>query len=133
MRVVPSGEAGGKGLDVDAGACRERLDVHRQPDREQGQLRVLGQVLADHREAGGVTGVVVHQAGVEVPPVRVFLSGNPGVGVRGHVRVLRIHQEVGAFLGGQALALGLPSRRGPSHVCGCVALSVGQARAPESS
>lgn len=127
------GEAGRQGLDVGAGAGGEGLDVCAEPDREQRQLRVLGEVVADHREAGGVAGVVVNQAGVGVPPVRVLLCGNPGVGVRGHVRVLRIHQEGSDFLGGQALALGLPSRRGPSHVCGCVALSVGQAMAAESS
>jgi hypothetical protein len=55
---------------------------------------------------------------VAVPLVRVFVGGKPGLGGRGHARVFRVHQEVGAFLGGQALALGLPSRRGPSYVCG---------------
>src|SRR5690606_21116728 len=53
------GEAGGEGLDVDGGAGGEGLDVARQSDRQQGEVRVLGEVVADHREAGGVAGVVV--------------------------------------------------------------------------
>lgn len=57
------GEPCGEGLDVDAGAGGERLDVDGQPDRESGKLRVLGEVVADHREAGGVAGVVVDDAG----------------------------------------------------------------------
>ena len=110
--------------------CGQRLDVHGQPDREQRQLGVLGEVVADHREAGGVAGVVVDQAAAGVARrFGWFLPRNPGVGARGRARVLRIHREAVLFLGGQALALGLPSRRGPSYVCGCcgvaAALSVG--------
>lgn len=57
------GEAVGEGLDVDAGACGQRLDVHAETNGEQRQLDVLREVVADHREAGGVAGVVVRDAG----------------------------------------------------------------------
>jgi hypothetical protein len=129
------GEATGEGLDVDLGAPGEGLEVDAEPDREEGEFRVLGEVVADHREALGVADVVVEEtaAGVGPSPVRGFVGDRTGLGVRGRARVLGVHQEAPNFLGGQALALGLPSRRGPSHVCGCVALSVGQARGCESS
>jgi hypothetical protein len=128
-------EAGGQGLDVDAGALGQRLDVAGQTDRQEGEFRVLGEVVADHREARGVAGVVVPEAAARVglPLVRVVVGGKPGPGARGRARVLRIHQEGPNFLGGQALALGLQSRRGPSHVCGCVAVSVEPARGRRSS
>ena len=77
---------------------------------------MLGQVVADHREAGGVAGVVVGESA----RVRVVFARGTGLGAWGRARVLRIHREALFFLGGQALALGLPSRRGPSHVCGGV-------------
>src|SRR5690606_37700099 len=57
------GEAGGQRLDVDGGAPPHGLDVAGQPDGEQGQLLVLGQVVADHREVLGVPDVVVDDAG----------------------------------------------------------------------
>jgi hypothetical protein len=98
--------------------------VDAEADRQAGQLRVLGEVVADHREAGGVAGVVVSQptgpAVRAVPLVRVFVGGVPGPGAWGRGNVVRIHREACFFLGGQALALGLPSRRGPSYVCGCL-------------
>ncbi|MGP4083786.1 hypothetical protein [Streptomyces sp. KR55] len=127
------GEAGGEGFDVDAGARGQRLDVQGEPHGNQRELAVLGEVVADHREVGGVPGVVVGEAAGVGVPVRVPVAGYAGLGVRGHARVLRIHREVLFFLGGQALALGWQSRRGPSHVCGCVALSVGETTGPESS
>jgi hypothetical protein len=131
------GEAGGEGLDVDGGARGEGLDVGAESDRQPGQFRVLGEVVADHREAGGVPGVVVDEAtaGTGLPGTGfVGRTGrNTGLGARGRARVLRIHREALFFLGGQALALGLQSRRGPSHVCCCVAPSVGQATGTESS
>jgi hypothetical protein len=36
--------------------------VYGEPDRQQRQLTVLGEVVADHREAGGVAGVLVDDA-----------------------------------------------------------------------
>ncbi|GGP53056.1 hypothetical protein GCM10010287_19810 [Streptomyces variabilis] len=121
------GEARSEGLDVGRGALRQGLEVGAEADGEERQLRVLGQVVADHHEAGGVAGVVVLEPAGAVGPAGVRVACNPDVGARGRARVLRIHQEGPFFLGGQALALGLPSRRGPSHVCGrggalCVAL-----------
>jgi hypothetical protein len=97
--------------------------VDAEADRESRQLRVLGEVVADHREAGGVAGVVVCETNSgcrPVPLVRVFVGDVPGLGARGRGNVACIHREGLVFLGGQALALGLPSRRGPSYVCGCV-------------
>ncbi|MEU1848281.1 hypothetical protein ABZ499_03070 [Streptomyces sp. NPDC019990] len=118
------GKPGGEGLDVGWGTLRQRLEVRAEPDGEERELPVLGQVIADHRETVGVAGVVVLEAadvlGRARPPLRVLVARNAGRGVRGHARVLGTHREGLIFLGGQALALGLPSRRGPSHVCGCV-------------
>jgi hypothetical protein len=94
-------ETGGEGTDVGSGPRREGLDVHGEADRETGEIAVLGEVIADDREAGVVAGVVVDEA---------------AQGARGRARVLGIHREASLFLGGQALALGLPSRRGPSHI-----------------
>jgi hypothetical protein len=87
------GEAGGEGLDVDAGAGREGLDVDAQSDGEERELFVLGEVVADHREAGGVAGVVVSEPAAAGAPVRVVVVGNTGLGVRGGAKVLRIHRE----------------------------------------
>ena len=123
------GEAGGEGLDVHAGAGREGLDVHGQSDGEAGERGVLGEVVADHREAGGVAGVVVD----ETARVGMGFARVTGLGAGGRARVLGIHREAAFFLGGQALALGLQSRRGPLHVCGRVAVSVGQATGLKSS
>lgn len=86
------GEAGRERLDVGAGAGGQRLDVDGEPDREPGQLRVLGEMVADHREAGGVADVDMGDA-----------PRNPGLGARGRARVLLIHREGPIFLGGQAL------------------------------
>lgn len=55
-------EAGGEALDVHGGAGGQRLDVAAEADREQRQLGVLGEVVADHHEAGGVPGVLVDDA-----------------------------------------------------------------------
>ncbi|MFF8587335.1 hypothetical protein [Streptomyces althioticus] len=52
-------EAGGQGLDVGRGAGGERLDVAAEADREERELLVLGEVVADHHEAFGVAGVLV--------------------------------------------------------------------------
>jgi hypothetical protein len=41
------GEAGAERLDVRPGAVRYGLDVYGQADREEGQLAVLGEVVAD--------------------------------------------------------------------------------------
>lgn len=85
-------EAGGEGLDVDAGALGQGLDVAAEADREEGQFRVLGEVVADHRETFGVAGVLVDEpAGGVGPPIRVVVGGKPGLGARGRARVLRIH------------------------------------------
>ncbi len=68
-------EAGGEALDVGGGAGGERLDVAAEADGEERELLVLGEVVADHHEAGGVAGVVVDDAaGV------VTRSGRIGVG-----------------------------------------------------
>lgn len=112
------GEAGGEGLDVDAGAGGERLDVDAQADRESREGGVLGEMVADHREAGGVAGVVVDQAA----RVGVVFARDTGLGARGRARVLGVHREGCFFLGGQALALGCQSRRGPSYVWGISAV-----------
>lgn len=86
-------ETVGEGPDVGAGSGRERLDVDGESDGQRGQLRVLGKMVADHRETGGVAGVVVdHAARVGVPAGVVFACGT-GLGVRVHARVLRIHWE----------------------------------------
>jgi hypothetical protein len=55
-------EAVGERLDVHGGVARQRLDVHGQCDGDERHFRVLGEVVADHREAGGVAGVVVRDA-----------------------------------------------------------------------
>jgi hypothetical protein len=87
-------EAVGERPDVDAGAAGERLDVDGESDGQRGQLRVLGEVVADHREAVGVTGVVVDHAARAGAPARVVFARGTGLGVRVHARVLRIHREV---------------------------------------
>lgn len=111
-RLLPSlsdyETAAGEGLDVDARLAGQRLDVDGEPDRGEGELPMLGEMVADDREAGGVRGVDVGDA-----------AGIQRLGARGRARVLGTHREARFFLGGQALALGLQSRRGPSHVCGC--------------
>jgi hypothetical protein len=56
------GEAGGEGFDVHRGVGRQGLDVGGQADGDQGEFRVLGEVVADHREAGGVADVLVRDA-----------------------------------------------------------------------
>jgi hypothetical protein len=86
------GEAGGEGLDIYGGAGGEGLDVDAESDRESGQLRVLGEVVADHREAGGVAGVVVHDAGMRAP-VGVVFARDTGLGTRGRARVFGVHRE----------------------------------------
>lgn len=56
---------------------------------------MLGEVVADHREAGGVAGVVVDDAGgtgVSVL-VGVVFARDTGLGARGRARVLGIHRE----------------------------------------
>jgi hypothetical protein len=55
-------EALGERLDVHGGVARQGLDVHGQRDGDERQFRVLGEVVADHREAGGVAGVLVRDA-----------------------------------------------------------------------
>lgn len=107
------GEAPGEAVDVDLGAGGERLDVDGQADRRQRQLVVLGEMVADHREAGGVADVVVGDAAALR---RVAFPVVTGLGVRAHASVLDTHREAVLFLGGQALASGLPSRRGPTYV-----------------
>ncbi len=92
----PLGEPGGQAPDVDGRAAGERLDVHAESDGQQRQLGVLGEVVADHREAGGVTGVVVDD-----PTADRGRTGTRGAlfpvvagrGVRARVSVLGIHRE----------------------------------------
>jgi hypothetical protein len=62
------GEAGGERLDVGPGPGGERLDVAPEANREEGQLLVLDQVVADHHEARGVAGVLVDDAAVVAAP-----------------------------------------------------------------
>lgn len=126
-------EAGRERLDVGAGSGGQRLDVAADTDRQEGELRVLREVVADHREAGGVAGVLVCEAGgarsggarvvsgAAGRPCVGLTAANGGPGGRGHAKVLGVHREALFFLGGQALASGLQSRRGPSHVCCCCA------------
>ncbi|WP_372481907.1 hypothetical protein [Streptomyces fuscigenes] len=80
------GEALREALDVDARAGGQRLDVHREADGEQREFGVLREVVADHREAARVTGVVVRDAegafggrpnaGVPRRPGGGFVGGN---------------------------------------------------------
>ncbi|MFD1658905.1 hypothetical protein ACFSL4_11980 [Streptomyces caeni] len=74
-------EAFGERLDVHGRVARQGLDVHGQRDGDQRQLRVLGQVVADHREAGGVAGVVVGDAVGAPAGTRAWIR--PGVGFVG--------------------------------------------------
>lgn len=92
----------GEGLDVDAGTGGQRLDVHGQPDGEQRQFAALGEMVADHREASGVTSVVVDDAGDSRigPPGRVarvsLRGGREGWGL---VRVLSPRCSLGKGAG----------------------------------
>ncbi|MFG3528924.1 hypothetical protein ACGF8B_19540 [Streptomyces sp. NPDC047917] len=56
-------EAVGEVLDADPGAVGQRLDVGGESDRDEGQLAVLGEVVAHDREAAGVPGVDVYDTG----------------------------------------------------------------------
>jgi hypothetical protein len=105
------GEAGGEGLDVDADARRERLEVYGQADRQERQLLVLGEVVADHREAFGVAGVLVDESA----RVGVVFARDAGLGAWGRARVFRVHQEVFAFLGGAIRKFVPSSVVRPSH------------------
>ena len=111
--VPPFREALGEAADVDRGALRQRQDVGGQPDGGQRQLSVLGEVVADDRVPVGLVRPYVGDTGVG--------GGLPKLPLRAHdsVRLLLSHGEGLDFLVGQALALGLQSRRGPMHVWGC--------------
>ncbi|MFI8853232.1 hypothetical protein ACIGW3_24015 [Streptomyces sp. NPDC053499] len=74
-----------------------------EPDREERQLPVLGEVVADDREAVAVTELDVDDAGAW----------------RGRAKLLNSHREACFFLDGQALDRDCRPGRGPSHVCGC--------------
>ncbi|BET48864.1 hypothetical protein RGQ21_38460 [Kitasatospora aureofaciens] len=76
---------------------------------------MLDEVVADHREALGVADVVVDDARERLL-VGVVFARCSGRGARVGVRVLGSHREGSDFLGGQALALGSHSRRGPTYV-----------------
>ena len=68
-------EAGGERLDVGARAGGQRLEVAAEADREERQLLVLDQVVADHHEAGGVAGVVVGDAAAVATRTGRIVSG----------------------------------------------------------
>ncbi|WP_442819646.1 hypothetical protein [Streptomyces sp. NBC_00841] len=81
-------EAFGEDLDADLRSGGQRLDVQAEPDREERELPVLGEMVADDREAAGVPGVDVHDTGR-----RRGAPGYAGRGVRGHANLLGIHRE----------------------------------------
>ncbi|MEE1809858.1 hypothetical protein [Streptomyces sp. BE133] len=56
-------EAFGEGFDPDLRSGGERLDVGGEADCEEGELAVLGEVVADDREVAGVAGVDVYDTG----------------------------------------------------------------------
>ncbi|WP_374109131.1 hypothetical protein [Streptomyces sp. CC228A] len=55
-------EAGGEEPDADPGAVRQGLDVQGEPDGEQAEPPVLGEVVAHDGEVAGVPGVDVNDA-----------------------------------------------------------------------
>jgi hypothetical protein len=59
--------------------------VAAEADRQQRQLRVLGQVVADHGEVGGVPDVVVDDARTR------GMVGKGGLCAAGRAKVLGIH------------------------------------------
>lgn len=86
---LPLGELRGQRLDPDRGPGGQRLDVDRQPDRRQGQLGVLGEVVSDHDELVVVGFVDVLDAS----------GGMAGLGARGRARLLFSHWGSCFFLG----------------------------------
>ncbi len=74
-------------LDGGRYAIGERLDVHGEPDRDRGETLVLGEVVADHREA----------VGVAMPYVKDTRTWGPGR-ERRERRVHRVRRQGGARL-----------------------------------
>ncbi|MGW5275626.1 hypothetical protein ACWEQP_24220 [Streptomyces sp. NPDC004044] len=107
-------EAVGEEPDADLGSGGQRLDVRGKSDCGEGQLAVLGEVVADDREAAGVPGVDVRDTGR-----RRGAPAYAGRGARGRGNLLGIHREAPNFLGGQALDQDWRPGRGPSHVWRC--------------
>ncbi|GKQ36531.1 hypothetical protein ALMP_30720 [Streptomyces sp. A012304] len=101
--------------------------MHGEADRQQREFGVLGEVVADHREAGGVAGIVVVET-----RVGVVFARDTGLGARGRARVLRVHREA-LLPRWSGPRIGMPV---PARAVAClrlVALSVRQATALESS
>ncbi|PVC93515.1 hypothetical protein DBP12_21590 [Streptomyces sp. CS014] len=86
------GEAGGERLDADFRSGGQRLDVDADPDRDEGQLGVLGEVVADDGEPARVRDHDVNDAGGRDRP------GNCGQGMGQGVIVLGIHREASSSL-----------------------------------
>lgn len=110
------GELGGQGLDADGRPCRQGLEVDGEPDGKQGELAVLGEVVADDRVAGRVPDVDVNEPG----------------GAAGRARLLGIHREgVASSLVRPSIGSASPGR-GPTYVW-VVGVSICQATSPKSS
>lgn len=92
----------------------------RQADGREGELAVLDQVVAYDREAVRVAAVDVTDA------ARRNVRRNLGLGARGRVKLLISHREGLFFLGGQALAVGCQSRRGPFCVLELFRVALGE-------
>ncbi|QYA94762.1 hypothetical protein KZO11_14210 [Streptomyces anulatus] len=101
---------GGECLDADFHALGERLDADGDADGGAAEVGVLGEVVADDREAVGVgDGDVDHAGGGQ-------RSGNLRQGARERSILLGIHREGLDFLGGQALGWDCTPGRGPTYV-----------------
>ncbi|GAA4906032.1 hypothetical protein GCM10023237_26920 [Streptomyces coeruleoprunus] len=81
-----------------------------EPHRQQAQLPVLGEVVADDGEVTGVPRVDVDDT------VSGGRSGNGAIGARDSAKLLNTHREAPDFLGGQALDRDRYSRPG-ADVC----------------
>ncbi|OKJ24563.1 hypothetical protein AMK23_27505 [Streptomyces sp. CB02130] len=98
------GEAGRERLDADLGPGRQRLDVDADPDRDEGQLGVLGEVIADDREPARVRDHGVKDAGGRDGP------GNCGQGMGQGDIVLGIHREaVSSLVVRSSLGIAVPA------------------------
>ncbi|GAB7032766.1 hypothetical protein JCM4914_42270 [Streptomyces platensis subsp. malvinus] len=111
--VLALGEAGRQELDADPGAHGQRLDVDGEPDREEGEFAVLGEVVSDDRVAGGVADFDVNDTGSG------GRAGNGRRGARGRARVLQSHREaLTSWVVRPSIGIRRPGR-GPSHVWSC--------------